>query len=358
MKKGSRSVLPIIARYAILVAIIVLVLIAVDIFLGKQDKIVYLPPKPLIVVQQPQKGRVAKRGVFPSYVQAQDMIPVIALVGGTIETFPVSVGQFVAKDEVLATLDSEPFLQQVKQAEAAYLASESTFARIASLYQNKATTEQNYDQVKAQRDAAKAQYDLANLQLGYTTVKAPVTGTILMKKSSVGSLTGGQQPLAVMADLSTLVVKVEVPETYYEKFWNSIDVLHIGITNPSWNSPINATLSHIDPFVKSESKTFTLEALLDNGEELVRPGMAVAVSITYQKQEGAYRMGQSIRKSDGSWYVYHPETNRVEYVRVPIQLEDEEFFKVPEAYQESYFVVDGQHILFDNQEVRIKGDLL
>ena len=358
MKKGSPRILSMIARYAVLVAVIVLVLIAVDIFLDKQDKIVYAPPKPLVVVQQPQEGRVSKRGLFPAYVQAKDTIPVIALVGGTIETFPVLVGQRVAKDDVLATIDSEPFLQQVKQAEAAYLASESTFTRIASLYKNKATTEQNYDQVKAQRDAAKAQYDLANLQLGYATVKAPVAGTILMKNSSVGSLTGGQQPLVMMADLSNLVVKVEVPESYYEKFWNNIEALRIEITNPSWDTPVGATLLHIDPFVQSGSKTFTLEALLDNAEELIRPGMAASVSITYQEQEDAFRMAQSIRKSDGSWYLYHPDSRRVEYVRVPIELEDDEFFMVPEAYQESYFVVDGQHILFDNQEVRIKGDLL
>ncbi|NBK22780.1 MAG: efflux RND transporter periplasmic adaptor subunit [Spirochaetia bacterium] len=358
MKEGSRSLLPIIARYAVLAAVIILVLIAVDIFLGKQDKTVYSPPKPLVVVQQPQVGRVAKRGVFPSYIQAQDMIPVVALVGGTIETFPVSVGQFVEKGEVLATIDSEPFLQQVKQAEASYLASESTFTRIASLYQNKATTEQSYDQAKAQRDAAKAQYEIAGLQLGYATVKAPVSGTILMKGSSVGSLTGGQQPLAVLADLSSLVVRVEVPETYYEPFWNNLENLRIEMTNPSWESSVGATLMHIDPFVQSGSKTFTIEALLDDGQELMRPGMAVAVSITYQEQDDAYRMSQSVRKSDGSWYLYHPETQRVEYVRIPVELEDEEFFKVPEAYRMSYFVVDGQHILFDNQEVRIKGDLL
>ena len=358
MKKSSRSVLPIIARYAVLVAIIILILIAVDVFLGDQDTIVYTPPKPMVVVQQPQIGSVAKRSVFPSYVQAQDTVPVIALVGGTIETFPVSVGQVVAKDEVLATIDSKPFLQQVKQAQAAYLASESTFTRIESLYKNKATTEQNYDQAKAQRDAAAAQYELADLQLGYATIKAPVSGTILMKNSSVGSLTGGAQPLAVMADLSSLVVKVEVPEPYYEPFWNNLDDLRIEITNPNWNAPISAYLLHIDPFVQSESKTFTLEARLDDADELVRPGMAVSVSITYQQQDDAYRMSQSIRKSDGSWYIYHPATQRVEYVRLPIDLEDEAFFKVPEAYQASYFVVDGQHILFDNQEVRIKGELL
>lgn len=358
MKKGSRSILPLIARYVVLAAVIVLILIAVDVFLSNQDKIVYSPPKPLVVVEKPQRGRVSKQGVFPSYIQAKDMVPVIALVGGTVETFPVEVGQVVKKGEILATIDNKPFIQQAKQAEAAYLASESTFTRITSLYQNNATTSQNYDQAKAQRDAAKAQYDLANLQLGHATVEAPVTGTILMKNSSVGSLTGGQQSLAVMADLSSLVVKIEVPESYYEKFWNNIENLRIEITNPRWTSPVAAKLLHIDPFVQSESKTFTIEALLENGEELVRPGMAVDVSITYEEQDDAYRMSQSIRKSDGSWYLYHPEEGRVEYVRLPIALEDDEFFKVPEGYQDSYFVVDGQHIVFDNQEVRLTGEIL
>ena len=178
-----------------------------------------------------------------------------------------------------------------------------------------------------------------------------------MKNSSVGSLTGGEHPLAVIADLSSLIVRVEVPETYYEPFWNNFDDLRLEITSPRWESPVGATLLYIDPFVQSESKTFTLEARLDNPGELVRPGMAVSVSITYQVQDDAYRMSQSIRKSDGSWYVYHPETKRVEYVRTDVELEDEAFFKVPEAYQGSYFVIDGQHILFDNQEVRIKGEL-
>lgn len=358
MKKSPRNIWPLIARYAVLAAVIVLILIAVDMFLSNQDKIVYSPPKPLVVVEKPQKGRVSKRGLFPSYVQAKDMISVIALVGGTIETFPVEVGQVVQKGEVLATLDSEPFRQQVKQAEAAYLASESTFARISSLYQNKATTSQNFDQAKAQRDAAKAQYDLAKLQLDYARVEAPVTGTILMKKGSVGTLSGGQQPLAVMADLSSLVVNVEVPETYYETFWNNLDTLRIEITSPLWAFPLYATLLHIDPFIQSESKTFGMEALLESADELVKPGMAVGVCITYEEEDDAYRMSQSIRKSDGSWYLYHPETHRVEYIRDSIELEDEEYFKVPKAYQGSYFVTDGQHNLFDNQEVRLTGESL
>ncbi|HHT79711.1 MAG: efflux RND transporter periplasmic adaptor subunit [Sphaerochaeta sp.] len=358
MKKDSGDILSLIARYAVLAAVIVVVLLAVDVFLSNRDTIVYSPPKPLVVVEKPQTGRVSRRGVFPSYVQARDIVPVVALVGGKIESFPVTVGQLLQKGEVLATIDSEPFMQQVKQAEAAYLASESTFARISSLYHNKATTEQNYDQAKAHRDAAKAQYELANLQVGHATVEAPVTGTILMKNSSVGSIAGGQQSLAVMADLSSLVVKVEVPETYYEKFWNNLDALRIEVTSPRWEHPVAAKLLHIDPFVQSESKTFKLEVLLESVEELVRPGMAVSVSITYEEEDDAYRMSQSIRKSDGSWYIYHPDTGQVEYVRVPVALENEEFFKIPEAYQESYFVVDGQHILFDGQEVRVAGESL
>ncbi len=358
MKKSSGKLLPLIARYAVLAAVVVLILIAVVVFLDNQDKIIYSPPKPLVVVEKPQKGRVSKRGVFPSYVQAQDMIAVIPLVAGKVETFPVQVGQFVEKGEVLATLDSEPFVQQEKQAEAAYLASESSFQRIASLYKDKATTIQNYDQAKAHRDATKAQYELAKLQKGYATIEAPVTGTILVKNSSVGSLAGGQQPLAVMADLSALVVKVEVPEAYYDSFWNNLDTLRIETTSAAWEAPVASTLLSIDPFIQSESKTFVIEARLEGGLELVRPGMAVDVSITYEEEDDVYRMSQSIRKSDGSWYLYNPESGRVAYIRLPLALEDDEFFKVPEPYQDSYFVVDGQHIVFDNQEVRLTGESL
>lgn len=356
MKKRPVSRLSIIARYVTLASVIFVVLIGVDIFLGNREKIVYIPPEPLVVVETPQKGSVSKRGIFPSTIQAKDLVPVIPLVGGTIQSFDLQVGQMVQKGEVLATIDSEPFIQQTKQAEAAYLASESTFSRVASLYQNKATTEQSYDQAKAQRDAAKAQYELASLQLSYATVTAPVTGSILMKSSSVGSMAGAQQPIAVIADLTRLVVKVEVPETYYSVFWKGQEDLRIEVTNPAWDTSLSARLLTIDPFIHSDSKTFSLECLVEHGEALVRPGMSVMVGITSSEEEAIPRMAQSIRKSDGSWYVYHPETQRVEYVQTAVELEDDWFFKVPEAYAESLFVVDGQHMVFDNQKVRIVGE--
>ena len=42
-------------------------------------------------------------------------------------------------------IDDEPFVQQMKQAEAAYFAAENTFKRIANLYKSGSTTQQNYD---------------------------------------------------------------------------------------------------------------------------------------------------------------------------------------------------------------------
>ena len=61
----------------------------------------------------------------------------------------------------------------------------------------------------------KAQYDLAKLQYDYTEVKASIDGTILAADLAEGSIGTQTQPVAVLADLSHLVVRLKVPEKYF-----------------------------------------------------------------------------------------------------------------------------------------------
>ena len=355
MKKDTGKILAIVARYAVLIACVVIVLILVQVFMGNRKVVTYTPVEPLVVIAQPERGTLQKSVSFPAYIQAQNLVYVVPLVAGTVEEYPVQVGQQVEQGEVIARIDNEPFLQQLKQAEAAYLGSESTFTRIEALYKNKATTEQTYDQARAGRDAAKAQYELARMQLGYATVTAPVSGTILDKTTTVGSLVGNQSPLAVLADLSTLVVKVQIPESYYPLFWANREQLKVFLSHPNWSEPIAAEVLTLDPYIQSTSKVFSLECLLSPSAELVRPGMSVSVTIMYEQEDDIPLLPQSIRKSDGSWYLYNADTHQVQYVSEPVLFENDAFFKVPKAYENRYFVIDGQNSLFDNQKVRLEG---
>ena len=307
---------------------------------------------PLVKIEKPQLMDISRTLVLPAYVEAKNMIPVIPLVSGTILEFPVEVGQQVNEGDVIARIDSEPFDGQVLQAKAAYLAYENSFARIANLYRSGNATAQNYDQAKASRDSAKAQYDLAVMQQGYATVRAKASGTVITVMSAQGSTAAQGQPLAVIADLSSLVVNLKVSEKYYPLIERNRDTLSLKVSQSGSDSSYDAVLGPIDPYVNPETKTFNMECRLDSDASLsLKPGMYVKVTVVYDEHRNVPVMPQSIRKTDGSVYIY--QDGKAVFTDIKVELENDDFFMVDESHAQCDFIVDGQNSVFDGQTVRV-----
>ena len=307
---------------------------------------------PVVKIEKPKLQNISRTMTLPAYVEAKSMIPVIPLVSGTILEFPVEVGQQVNEGDVIARIDSEPFDDQVIQAKAAYLAYENSFTRIANLYRSGNATAQNYDQAKAARDSAKAQYDMAVMQQGYATVRAKASGTVITVMSAQGSTAGQGQPLAVIADLNSLVVNLKVPEKYYSLIEDNKDTLTLTVSQNESSMSYSASPGPIDPYVNPETKTFNMECrLASDGSVKLRPGMFVKVTVVYDEHRNAPVMPQSIRKTDGSVYLY--QDGKAVFWEVTPELENDDFFMVDESHAQCDFIVDGQNSVFDGQTVRL-----
>ena len=313
---------------------------------------------PAVVLEKPHIGKLVESVTISGYVEANAMIPVLPFVSGTITEYPARAGDFVEKDTLLAKIDDAPFRQQMLQAQAAWFAAQSTFDRIENLYKAGATTQQNYDSAKAQADASKAQYDLALLQVDYTEVKAPVDGTILIADQAVGGVGNQSQPIAVLADLSNQVVRLKVPEKYFDLFTLERDSLQVTVTRPAEknmyeDAVTSATIENIAPYVSPESKNFIVVCRLDEPGNRFRPGMFVKVQVAYKTYENVPLISLKARKLDGSFYVFNEADSSVKFVNGDELPLDGTNFIVPEEYRNSYIVMDGQNFVFDGQKVRV-----
>ena len=318
---------------------------------------------PAVILEKPQNGTLVESVTISGYVEANAMIPVVPFVSGTITEYPARAGDFVEKDTLLAKIDDAPFRQQMLQAQAAYFAAKSTFDRLENLYKSGATTQQNYDSAKAQADASKAQYDLAKLQVDYTEVRAPVDGTILIADQAVGGIGNQSQPIAVLADLSNQVVRLKVPEKYFDLFTLERENLSVKVTRPAEkdmyeDAVTTATIENIAPYISPQSKNFVVVCHLDEPGDRFRPGMFVKVQVAYKTYENVPVISLKARKMDGSFYVYDEETSTVKFVEGQDFPLDGTNFIVPEEYRNSYIVMDGQNFVFDGQKVRIFEDAL
>ena len=323
---------------------------------------------PVVVTQKPVRQNLVESISISGYIEAKSMIPVVPFVSGTITEYPVSVGDYVEKNQLLAKIDDKPFRQQMIQAEAAYFAAKSTYDRVESLYKAGATTQQNYDTTRAQYDANKAQYDLAKLQLGYTEVCSPISGTVLVADQAVGDIGNQQSPVAIVADLNNLVVRLKVPEKYFDLFVSEKENLSVKITRPAEKNLFEdavspAIIENIAPYVSPQNKTFEVVCRLTQNSERFKPGMFVKVQIAYKTYENVPVIPLNAKKMDGSFYIYDEESQTVHF-----QMPDERTsissvndginFIVDEQFADSYFVIDGQNFVFDGQKVRLFDEAL
>ena len=344
-------------RYGIFAVIFVLVVFIILNF-SKKETEGYTSPPPAVEIIKPENKDINQSISISGYVEALDMIPVVPFVSGTIMEYPIKSGMKINKGELIAKIDDEPYKQQMLQAKAAYLGYQSTFERVENLYKANAATQQNYDSAKAQRDAAKAQYDLAILQMSYTEVTSPSTGTVLMAPLAKGSIGSTQQPLAIIADLSKQVVRLNVPEKYFDLFNQdktkiSAIIKRPGLDGFSEDTSSVATIDTISPYIQPESKTFQVVFNLTNNLDLFRPGMYVDVIVNYAEYKNVPTLPLEVLKVDGSCYTYNEENQTVQYRSFSTQIRDDKFFMIPSELQNESFVINGQGFVFDGQKVTV-----
>lgn len=358
----------------LLVAVIVVVIVR---FFASRKQVEYVPPTPAVEVVYPVRGNIDESLVLSAHIEARAMVPVIPMVNGTILEYPAVAGNFVKKGELLAQIDTEPFRQQVLQAKAAYKGYESSFNRVAGLYNAGAATRQEYDTLKSQRDAAKAQYDLASLQLGYASVSSPVDGTIIAAPMAVGNVAGAPNPIAIVADLDDLVIRLNVPEKYYPVFVRNKDNLTATVERPDYEhiggrNSCDAVVDTIAPYIDGTSKTFEAVFKLENVPVDFKPGMFVEIKVKFNEYKNVCLIPRNARLNDGTVYTFEKEeidvsenaennkdvsdviSGKVNCITLNDYVSDSKWLMVPENYADTLFVVKGQNNVLSGQSANAK----
>lgn len=164
------------------------------------------PPPPAVTVASPIQRTIVDHDEYVGRFVAIDQVEVRARVSGYLDKIHFTDGQMVKEGDLLFTIDKRPFQTSLDQAKAslqrarAELAfAEADLERASSLVRDKTITQQVFDQrtqvkrvAEANVAAQEAAVRQAELDLGFTDLRAPVTGRIGDRRVSPGNLvTGG-----------------------------------------------------------------------------------------------------------------------------------------------------------------------
>jgi len=185
------------------------------------------PPPPEVTVITAQSQPLANLIEVPGRLQAVRIAEVRARVDGVVERRLYEEGTDVRAGQPLFAIDPRPLRAQLSAAQATFARAEATAAnaqqdvtRYEGLVSQQAISQQEYDAAiarlrTAQADvaAARAQVETARLNLGYTTVNAPIAGRAGRAEVTEGAL--------VSAASATLLTRIEQVHPIYANFSQS-----------------------------------------------------------------------------------------------------------------------------------------
>lgn len=161
-------------------------------------------PPPAVLVQAAENVPIADQYEFIGRAAAVDKVELRARVKGFLGPRLFADGDQVKKDQVVFTIERDPYQAAVDQkiaqrdaARAALTNAELQLKRAAELLRTNTGTQATYDQrlseqlqAKAQLEDAGAQLRDAEIQLSYTEIKSPIDGRIGRAAFSPGNIVG------------------------------------------------------------------------------------------------------------------------------------------------------------------------
>jgi RND family efflux transporter MFP subunit len=140
---------------------------------------------------------------------------------------------------------------------------------------------------RANANAARSQYELALLQVEYTKVKAPITGTVARLLVERGNMVGPGTPLLAIVNGTLTYANVAVPEKHYERVSRpdaAITARIFPIAYPD-RAPFPGTVTNVGSTIDPASRTFTVEIAIHNADGLLRPGMYVNAEMVLERRQ-------------------------------------------------------------------------
>lgn len=242
-------------------------------------------------------------------------------------------GSFVKEGEVLYQIDPKPFQVALENAEAALARSQASLAtvklreeRLRGLVAEKAVSQQDYDdalaalrQTEADIKYWRAMVEQAKINLGYTSIKAPISGLIGRSNVTEGALVTAHQVLALATIQQLDPIYVDVPQSTTEvlKLRRELEekkIIHAGESvkrvrlklEDGSSYPWAGTLQFQDVTVEQSTGSVVLRIVFPNPSKILLPGMFVRALIEMGKQPRAILCPQQavMRNAKGEAYTY------------------------------------------------------
>ncbi len=301
---------------------------------------------PAVSVAQVINQRITEWDEFTGRLEAPQSVSLRPRVSGYIESIAFKEGSIVEKGQALFYIDSRSFKADVKRLEAdlADVSSQlklakSSFKRANELTANNAISVEVFDnrsaeleQAKARLRSTKAALEIAKLNLGYTQVKAPITGRVSRALITSGNLvSAGETLLTTLVSVDKAYAYFDADEQTYLKYMqlakagtrpSSREVknpVYMALANDS-GFPHEGYIDFVDNQVNPNTGTIRGRAVFENSQGQFIPGLFTRIKLIGSASYDGILIDDAAVNTDlnNKYVLVLAEDNKVQYRAVTL----------------------------------------
>lgn len=250
-------------------------------------------------------GEVREELLLTGALKPKEVVDVNAKATGRVEKIHFLVGDLVREGQLIAELEDDELLQQVKRSEASIEVSQAgvvqrkaelantkaNLERARQLFEEELLSPQEYQQQQTSLEVVNAQVSLAEAQsaqaqaslnelkirLEQTRIYAPMTGVVAERRVDPGALVNPNNPIVRIVNLSTMVTQGNVPERNIGKLrvGNQTKVEVDAIPGKAFSGRV----ARIAPVLDAATRSALIEIDIRNPELILKAEMFARITL-------------------------------------------------------------------------------
>lgn len=306
------------------------------------------PPAPVVKVQPAGMGSMASFVEITGSVQANIISVVSAPVDGVIESLSARENQYVEKGKIIAVINPGDRMALIANNQVA-------IQNLENKLEGAGRDSDDYEKLLQELEKAKANLEYSKTIYQTVPVVCPMDGLVTQRWLDRGSQVGAREQIITISDMSSLVIKAEMNERYFESVSQGKRLPVILNAYP--NDTLTGIISLIYPQVDPVTRSIRFDIRLQNFRKKLLPGMMASIKIPVQVNENAISVPEQA-------VLTSPDSKRFLFVVTPDSIARRKVvetgmisgnrLEVRKGLSESELVVvEGQEMLRDSLKVRI-----
>ena len=290
-------------------------------------------PAPEVTVITVEPRDIPYTSNFVAQTESSQQVNIVARVSGFLDKIAYQEGEVVKEGQLLFQLDPKPFQAQLEAArgemqaqQARFTTAQANLGRVKPLAEQNALSRADLDRAQGEFDSAKAavfgaeaKVKEAELNLGYATIRSPVTGLASRSLQRQGAFVNSMSDsanLTYVAAIDPIWVTFSVSQNLAAK-WRDEFARKVAIEPKNRDYTVEVVLpdgtrhpyigkiNFADPSFSQETGSFMVRAVLPNPKRALRPGMFVTAYVRGAVRPGAVVVPQlAVQQGSNGHIVY------------------------------------------------------